>query len=74
MSALPITPPERAGENFGLYATTGRAISFLAPFLYTTLVRVTDNPRMGIIGILVVLIAGLALFLPLRLPDTRPAR
>ncbi len=61
---------EQAGENFGLYATTGRAISFLAPALYTTLVRATDNPRMGILGILAVLVAGLVIFLPLRLPRT----
>ncbi|MPV48945.1 MFS transporter [Pseudactinotalea sp. HY160] len=64
---------EQAGENFGLYATSGRAISFLAPALYTTLVRATDNPRMGILGILAVLLAGLLVFLPLRLPRTTPA-
>lgn len=60
----------RGGENFGLYATSGRAISFLAPGLYWMFVGVTDNARMGIIGIIAVLLAGLLLFLPLKLPAT----
>ncbi len=33
-----ITPPGREGEIFGLYATTGRAVSFLAPGLFTLIV------------------------------------
>src|SRR5699024_2939624 len=64
-----LTTPENSGENFGLYATTGRAISFLAPGLYWMFVGLTDNPRTGIIGIMVVLLAGLLIFLPLRLPE-----
>lgn len=64
-----MSSPEQAGENFGLYATTGRAISFLAPGLYWMFVGLTDNPRTGIIGIMVVLLAGLLIFLPLRLPE-----
>lgn len=64
-----LTAPEHAGENFGLYATTGRAISFLAPGLYWMLVGLTDNARMGIIGIVAVLFVGLLIFLPIRLPD-----
>lgn len=63
-----MSTPEHAGENFGLYATTGRAISFLAPGLYWAFVGATGNPRTGIIGILLVLLVGLIIFLPLRLP------
>lgn len=64
-----ITEPGREGRNFGLYAMTGRAASFLAPTLYATFifgfnaVLGTDTDRWGIIGILVVLAAGLALLL-----------
>ena len=61
-----ITPPGREGEIFGLYATTGRAVSFLAPGLFTLFVGVTGDTRFGIIGIVVVLLAGLLLMLPVK--------
>ncbi|BAU31005.1 MFS transporter [Microcella alkaliphila] len=61
-----ITPPGREGEIFGLYATTGRAVSFLAPGLFTIIVGVTENTRFGVIGIVLVLLAGLLLMLPVK--------
>ncbi len=63
-----MSSPEQAGENFGLYATSGRAISFLAPGLYALMITLTGNARLGIIGIVAVLLAGLLLFIPLKLP------
>ncbi|WP_354477149.1 MFS transporter [Marisediminicola sp. UYEF4] len=66
-----ITPPGREGEIFGLYATTGRAVSFLAPGLFGLFVLVTGDTRFGIIGIVLVLLAGLLLMLPVK---PRPAR
>lgn len=59
-----ITPPGREGEMFGLYATTGRAVSFLAPTLFGIFVTVFSDTRFGIIGIVIVLLAGLALLIP----------
>ncbi|BDZ48218.1 MFS transporter [Frondihabitans sucicola] len=56
-----VTPSGREGEVFGLYATTGRAVSFLAPALFTLFVTLTGNTRYGAIGIAIVLAAGLAL-------------
>ena len=50
----------REGINFGMYAMTGRAVSFLAPTLFGTFVAVTGDDRYGIIGILLVLAIGLA--------------
>jgi UMF1 family MFS transporter len=44
---------------FGLYATTGRAVSFLAPGLFALASGVFDSARMGTLGILVVLLSGL---------------
>jgi len=61
-----ITPPGREGEIFGLYATTGRAVSFLAPGLFTLIVGVTQDTRFGVIGIVLVLLAGLLLMLPVK--------
>lgn len=61
-----ITPAGREGEIFGLYATTGRAVSFLAPGLFALFVAVSGSTRLGILGIVLVLLAGLLLMLPVR--------
>jgi UMF1 family MFS transporter len=61
-----VTPPGREGEIFGLYATTGRAVSFLAPGLFTLFVGLTGDTRFGIVGIALVLLAGLVLMLPVK--------
>lgn len=58
-----MTPPGREGEVFGLYATTGRAVSFLAPALFTLFVGLTGDTRYGAVGIAIVLLGGLLLML-----------
>jgi UMF1 family MFS transporter len=71
-----LAPDGTSGELFGLYATTGRAVSFLAPSLFslcialaTPLVAEGQAQRWGILGILVVLLAGLLVLLPVRPPS-----
>ncbi|WP_313811411.1 MFS transporter [Glutamicibacter sp.] len=71
-----LIPEGREGELFGLYATTGRAVSFLAPALFslsiaiaTPLVASGQAQRYGILGILLVLLLGLFLLLPIRTPQ-----
>ncbi|MSS45610.1 MFS transporter [Cutibacterium sp. WCA-380-WT-3A] len=66
-----ICPPGYQGEVFGLYATTGKAVSFLAPALFGFFVtaghNVTggdNNQYWGIMGIVVVLLVGLAAMIP----------
>jgi MFS transporter, UMF1 family len=49
----------REGQLFGLYATTGRAVSFLAPSLFGLFVSLFGTQRAGIGGILLVLAVGL---------------
>ena len=66
-----ITPPGHEGEMFGLYATTGRAVSFLAPTLVGAFTWLFSSDRAGIVGILVVLAAGLAALWPVRPPVDR---
>jgi MFS transporter, UMF1 family len=61
-----ITPPGREGEIFGLYATTGRAVSFLAPVLFALFVGISGDTKLGILGIVIVLLAGLLLMLPVK--------
>jgi UMF1 family MFS transporter len=56
-----LATPGREGELFGLYATTGRAASFIAPAMFGLAVTVGGSTRFGIIGVVVVLVAGLVL-------------
>jgi UMF1 family MFS transporter len=64
-----LAPRGREGELFGLYATTGRAVSFLAPTLFGLFVSLFDAQRAGIVGVIVVLSAGLAALWPVRPPS-----
>ena len=52
-----VAPRGREGEMFGLYTTTGRAASFLAPGLFA-LFSALFSDRVGILGIALVLAAG----------------
>jgi UMF1 family MFS transporter len=58
-----ICPPGREGEMFGLYATTGRAVSWLAPAMFALFTGIAGNDRAGILGIGLVLLVGVALLL-----------
>ncbi|MFZ2527236.1 MAG: MFS transporter [Rhodococcus sp. (in: high G+C Gram-positive bacteria)] len=69
-----ITPPGREGQMFGLYATTGRAVSFLAPTLFGFFAWGFGADRAGIAGLLVVLGVGLAALSAVRGPDTAVGR
>jgi len=70
-----MSPPGHEGQMFGLYATTGRAVSFLAPVLFGVFAATFDADRAGIVGILLVLLAGLLALLPVRPPvDTVTGR
>jgi UMF1 family MFS transporter len=61
-----IIPAGREGEVFGMYATTGRAASFLAPTAFAITVTVFGETYWGILGIMLVLLVGLLLLLPVR--------
>ncbi len=66
-----IIPEGKSGEIFGLYATTGRAVSFLAPGLFALFVGLSGDTRLGILGIVLVLLAGLLLMLPVKAKQAR---
>ena len=61
-----VTPAGREGEIFGLYATTGRAASFLSPGLWSLLIALFGFQYWGILGIVIVLAVGLVLMLFVR--------
>lgn len=63
-----VTPAGRESEIFGLYATTGRAASFLAPALWTLLIALTGATIWGTLGIITVILAGLVLMLAVKDP------
>jgi len=64
-----LAPPGHEGQLFGLYATTGRAVSFVAPVLFGLFTYWFGSDRAGIIGILLVLAGGLAALWPVRPPE-----
>lgn len=76
-----LAPPDRAAELFGLYATAGRSIGFMTSGLSALLLTVTmgadaeyeDAEKSLIVGIVVVLAAGLAVLLKVKDP-TGPAK
>jgi UMF1 family MFS transporter len=65
---LRISADGREGVAFGLYTTTGRAVSYLAPVLFSTFIAVFGTDRAGLGGVLVVLAAGLLGMLAVRVP------
>ncbi|WP_338747666.1 MFS transporter [Janibacter alittae] len=74
-----VIPEGHSGEIFGLYATTGRVVSFLSPAAFAlfiwvgALVTGEDNTQYwGILGIALVLVAGLVVMLPVKAPSGTP--
>ncbi len=63
-----MTPPSMQGEIFGLYATTGRVASFLSPLAWSLSLAWFGGIVYGVLGIGVVLLAGLILLLFVKLP------
>ncbi|GAA2225566.1 MFS transporter [Herbiconiux moechotypicola] len=67
-------PAGRDGEIFGLYATTGKAATFLSPAMFTLFIGIgvavlgpgANAQYWGILGIVLVLLVGLLLILPVR--------
>jgi len=68
-----VAPEGREGEMFGLYATTGRAASFLAPGLFALFSGLFSD-RIGIVGIALVLLAGALAMIGVKSPPRQPAK
>jgi UMF1 family MFS transporter len=60
------TTPDTEGELFGLYQTTGKAATFIAPALFGLFAALFGATAFGILGIVLVLLVGLLLLLPVR--------
>lgn len=55
--------PDKMTEGFGLYALSGKATSFLAPFLIAVTTQITGSQQLGITPIVALFIIGLVLLL-----------
>lgn len=66
-------PEGKSGEIFGLYATTGRAVSFLSSTFFGLFIVIgaaitgsQETQYFGILGVVVVLLAGLLVMIPVK--------
>ncbi len=69
---LRMTGKGKEGVAFGLYTMTGRAVAFVAPWLFFVFVDFFHADRAGLAGVLLVVAAGLAGMLLVRVPSHRP--
>ena len=68
-----VSPHGRESEIFGLYATTGRAASFLAPLAWWATITIFGATIWGTLGIILVVALGFVLLLMVRTPADKPA-
>ena len=66
-----LAPPDQIGQMFGLYALTGRAVSFVGPALFGWVTATTHSQRAGLGVILLLLVVGLALLTRVAEPARR---
>lgn len=66
-----VSPAGKEAEIFGLYATTGRAASFMAPGMWTLMIAITGATIWGTLGVIFVVAVGLVLLLLVRTPGDR---
>ncbi|PAU97843.1 MFS transporter [Paracoccus salipaludis] len=65
------TSAEKATGAFGLYALSGKATAFLAPFLIASVTAATGNQRLGISPLIVMFLLSLALLVWVK-PEGEP--
>jgi UMF1 family MFS transporter len=61
-----LTKPGKEGELYGLYATTGRGLSWLTGLLFAVMAGLLGGDAFGILAIVFVLLIGLLLMIPIR--------
>jgi UMF1 family MFS transporter len=66
-----VTPEGQEGQIFGLYATTGRAVSFLTPSLWGLFIWIGGAQYWGILAIVSVLAVGFVLMLFVKMPQDK---
>ncbi|MBN1911978.1 MAG: MFS transporter [Pirellulales bacterium] len=56
-----MTPPARTAEFFGFFNLSGKATSFLGTFLFGAIFKITGDPRLAILSLLVFFLLGWAI-------------
>ncbi|WP_082093324.1 MFS transporter [Demequina sediminicola] len=67
-----VAPAGHESEIFGLYATTGRAASFMAPAMWSLSIALFGATIWGTLGVVAVVLAGMIMLLFVRTPADRP--
>lgn len=70
--AVRLAPEGQVGKVFGLYALTGRAVSFIGPTLFGWVTATTHSQRAGLASILGLLVVGLIVLTKVGDPARRP--
>lgn len=63
-----VTPAGREGEIFGLYATTGRAASWMGAGAWSLIIATTQSTTFGMLGLALVLLLGFVLLVAVKTP------
>lgn len=66
-----LAPVGNEGEIFGLYAMTGKATIFIGSAMFYAFVTAFGATYWGILGIIIVILAGLFLLLPVKVGNNR---
>jgi UMF1 family MFS transporter len=66
--AVHLSPEGQVGKVFGLYALTGRAVSFIGPTIFGWVTATTHSQRAGLASILGLLLIGLLALTKVRQP------
>jgi UMF1 family MFS transporter len=69
-----VTPIGKETEIFGLWATTGRAASFLSPLAWSIFISIAGAQYWGILGIVLIIAIGLVFMLLVRMPKLVAAK
>jgi UMF1 family MFS transporter len=68
-----LSPPGMAGEMFGLYSLSGRAVGFLGPLAFSLATQAFESQRAGMASVVAFFVIGFALMLTVREPARPPA-
>jgi len=63
-----LIPKERSGEFFGFFNLLGKFIGLLGPLMVGITAKVTENPRIGILSILSLFVAGAMVLMKVEQP------
>lgn len=67
-----MAPPDLMTEFFGLFALSGKATAFLAPFLIGLVTQSYDSQRAGLVVVIAFFVLGYFLLLPVREQQEKP--